>query len=115
MELKDFVRDTIMQICEGVKEAQEAGKKIGAEVNPRIAEESPNPDVILPSGGGLRTKTDIHFKAILQSSTGKNGKSGIGVILAGVTLGTTRGDSQDASSFTSVEFSVSVAFPFQPL
>lgn len=35
MDLKDFVRDTLVQITEGVKEAQEYVKGKGAVITPR--------------------------------------------------------------------------------
>lgn len=114
MELKDFVRDTIMQICEGVKEAQEAGKGIGVEVNPHLKR---TPDIVFDGDDHkpLRLKTDIRFRAVLQHAEGSKDKRGIGVMFANVTLGAAKDVTQDLSSLTSVEFSVPVAFPFQPL
>lgn len=41
----------------------------------------------------------------------ENGKSGIGVLLANITVGTAKETAQNFSSITSVEFSVPVALP----
>ena len=116
MELKEFVKDTILQICEGVKEAQKAGKEIGAVINPLMQSTEHN---VVHDGGNLyhphRQKTDIHFKAVLQQAESTKGKHGIGVMFANVTLGAAKDESQDLSSLTSVEFSVAVSLPLQPL
>lgn len=116
MELKEFVKDTILQICNGVKEAQDAGKEIGAVINPpmRSAEQG----IVHEKGDryiALRLKTDIHFKAVLQQAKGDNGRQGIGVMLGNVVLGASKDERQDLSSLTSVDFSVPVALPLQEL
>ena len=36
MELKDFIKNTLVEIATGVKEAQEATKELGATVNPEV-------------------------------------------------------------------------------
>jgi len=36
MELKDFIKNTLVEIVNGVKEAQEATKALGATVSPEI-------------------------------------------------------------------------------
>ena len=39
MDLKDFVKETLVQITEGVKEAQEECKKSGCRINPEYKQE----------------------------------------------------------------------------
>lgn len=34
MELKDFVKETLLQITQGIKEAQEATEEYGSVINP---------------------------------------------------------------------------------
>lgn len=107
MELKEFISDAITQICEGVKDAQIKCDNVGARVSPPI-----HNDRIVEVGGFTNWKyTNILFKVALQSSDNKSGKSGIGVLLANVTLGISKETGQNLSSVTSVEFSVPVSLP----
>lgn len=107
MELKEFISDAITQICEGVKDAQIKCDNVGARVSPPI-----HNDRIVEVGDLVHWKyTNILFKVALQLSDNKSGKSGIGVLLANVTLGLSKETDQNLSSVTSVEFSVPVALP----
>lgn len=107
MDLKEFISDTITCICEGVKDAQERCAKINAAVHPFI-----NEDRVASSNGAMYRKvTNISFKVALQTSDKENEKSGIGVLLANVTVGNAKETNQDFSSVTSVEFSVPVVLP----
>lgn len=107
MELKDFISDAITQICEGVKDSQIKCDNVGARVSPPI-----HNDRIVEGGDLIHWKyTNILFKVALQSNDNKCGKSGIGVLLANVTLGASKENVQSLSSVTSLEFSVPVALP----
>ena len=107
MELKEFISNTITQICVGVKDAQDNCKKLKARVNPAIYKDAVTP---FKNYSGWKY-TEVNFKIVLQSVDKEAGKSGIGVLLANVTLGATKEGSQSSSSATSVEFSVPVGLP----
>lgn len=111
MDLKEFISDTLTQICDGVKAAQSSCEKIGAKINPPIEQDR----VKFTSNSYYWKYTEVRFKIALRSSDVENGKSGIGVLLANFTVGSTRETVQDLSSVTSVEFSVPVALPFSPV
>lgn len=107
MDLKEFISDTLTQICDGVKDAQGKCIIFGAIVSPPISNNR-----IAEAGNYQNWKyTEVKFKVALQSSERENGKSGIGVLLANITVGTAKETNQDLSSITSVEFSVPVALP----
>lgn len=107
MELKEFISDAITQICEGVKDAQIKCDNVGARVSPPMRN-----DRIVEDRDLIHWKyTNILFKVALQSNDNKCGKSGIGVLLANVTLGASKENVQPLSSVTSLEFSVPVALP----
>ena len=108
MELKEFVSETLTQICEGVKDAQQRCANVGARINPPINSMG---TVCEKNMTDQWAPTKVMFKAALQTSDKTNGKSGIGVLLANVTIGATKENLQDFSSVTSVEFSVPVVFP----
>ena len=107
MDLKEFISDTLIQICEGVKDAQVECASNGARVSPPIFKDR----ITAATGYSYWKYTDVKFKVALQSSDKENGKSGIGVLLANITVGTAKETAQDFSSVTSVEFSVPVALP----
>lgn len=107
MELKEFISDAITQICEGVKDAQERCDKLNAKVNPPMNGDSITDSISMR----YRKYSKVHFNITLQSFVDNNGKSGIGVLLASMSIGTAKESSQGSSSLTSVEFSVPIALP----
>ena len=107
MELKDFISDAITQICEGVKDAQVKCDDVGARVSPPIH----NDRIVEVTNLSYWKYTNILFRVALHSDDMASGKSGIGVLLANVTLGASKEKDQSSSSVTSVEFSVPVALP----
>ena len=54
MELKDFVKETLVQITEGVKEAQEECRKNGCRINPGFPSTFSNPTAHLTVGASLQ-------------------------------------------------------------
>lgn len=107
MELKKFISDAITQICEGVKDAQERCDKVGAKINPPMNGDSITGSIDMR----YRKHSKVHFNITLQSFVDDKGKSGIGVLLASMSIGTAKESSQGSSSLTSVEFSVPIALP----
>lgn len=107
MELKVFISDAITQICEGVKDAQERCDKVSAKVNPPMDGDG----VVASTHIRFWKHSKVHFNITLQSFVDDKGKSGIGVLLANMYLGTAKESSQGSSSLTSVEFSVPIALP----
>ena len=107
MELKEFISDAITQICEGVKDAQERCNKVDAKINPPMIGDSITDDISMR----YQKHSKVHFNITLQSFVDDKGKSGIGVLLASMSIGTAKESSQGSSSLTSVEFSVPIALP----
>lgn len=108
MELKDFIKQTIEQIIEGVVEAQSAIHKHGADINPINF-------TYTKDGKHNHSKyslpQDILFDIGL-TSTEKNGTTeGIGVFLGSIGLGKRNEGSLEAVAITKVKFSVPLALP----
>jgi hypothetical protein len=108
MELKNFVKETLEQIVEGVSMAEEAINKKGGSINP----------------SGIRFKKDgvwtEHSHAIPQNvifnvgltSTDKTGSSeGIGVFLGSISLGKKNDSGNEEVAVTKVQFAVPLALP----
>ena len=109
MELQEFIKNTIVQITNGVIEAQSELKDSGCLINP---------EGFSMSGGQIKKGYKNEYRSVqkikmnveLTVTENSGSKSGIGVakiIRAGI-------DSEESSSnnhSTSVEFEIPVAFP----
>lgn len=108
MELKDFIKQTIEQIVEGVVEAQALIQKHDAYVNPvnfsyTIDGKHNNSRYSLPQ--------NVLFDIGLTSSTKEGSSEGIGVFLGSINLGKKNEDSVESIAVTKVKFSVPLALP----
>jgi hypothetical protein len=111
MELKDFVKDTLIQIMEGVKEAQVECKELGGLVNPMLEP---------PISNAARYKVNdkyypackVSFKVGLSELDATGGKNGIGVFLSKISMGAERTKGSESQSVTNIEFDVTVVFPY---
>lgn len=110
MELKDFVKETLLQITQGVKEAQEAVKEYDAVVNPKQYKSSSDTT-------NARVKDEyypvqnINFEVALTSSVGEESKSGIGVLLGNFNIGTNKNDENKSVSVTNIKFTIPLVLP----
>ena len=114
MELKDFARDTLLDIVQGVKEAQDVCSAEGAIISPR--------DAGIP-GSRVNIKGKIHhvqivdFEAVLgEESTEESkmsGKGKIAVLLSNIGIGGELSNKQEGKNniMTSIRFSVPVILP----
>lgn len=107
MDLKDFVKETLVQITEGVKEAQEECKKSGCRINPKYKKDGKKERYTDDNN----PVTEVHFKVGLSSDSSEKDKGGIAVSFATVVLGHSNEHGDSYSSDTSVEFSIPVALP----
>lgn len=104
MELKEFITETITQICTGVRDAQCKCK--GVIVNPSLQSGTPKAG----KDGSYKSATRVSFRVSLQSDEIVNGKNRIGVFLPYIALGKETSKAQDNSSLASVSFDVFVTF-----
>jgi hypothetical protein len=110
MELKEFVKETLLQVVQGVKEAQEAAKEYNAAINPLQYKHTT--DTV---GAKLDDKyhpvQNISFEVSLTSSSDEGNKSGIGVFLGSLSIGTSDTENNKRVSMTNIKFSVPVVLP----
>ncbi len=108
MELKDFIKQTIVQIVDGVVEAQSSIRDKGANINPvnfRFTKDGQQ------NHSKFAIPQDIVFDIGLTSSE-KNGSSeGIGVFLGTINLGKKSEDVAETVAVTKVKFTVPLALP----
>lgn len=108
MELKEFVKETITQVVDGIIEAQKITGDKGAKVNPFEALSSNSTEVYMPNRSYIGL---IKFEVALASSENREGKSGIGVWLGGIGAGTQGKIGSKDESVTNIKFSIPVDFP----
>lgn len=112
MDLKDFVSGTLIQITEGVKDAQEKCKSMGGLINPMLkVSNNYNGDKYSHDDSDYPA-TKVYFKVGLTESDCKGNKSGIGVFLGHVSIGNESNKGVETQSVTSVEFAVTAVFPY---
>ena len=108
MELKDFVTETLMQIIEGIKDAQEKSSELGAIINPRSITGSTLSAVVKDRTHSVQ---EIGFEVALTSTTDENSKKCIGVALGSVGIGANKTQGEKEVSATSVRFSIPITRP----
>ena len=114
MKLQDFVSETLTQIVNGVRDAQENAAKVGGQVNPDGYQ------VPFKHLQGQRwnkengdTIDEVHFDVAITTEEGAETKGGIGVFVGAIGLGSQGASAESNSSVSKVQFSVPVAYPKQ--
>lgn len=106
MDLKDFLRDTLVQITEGVKEAQEYVKGTGAVINPSEFGTIAPKAIMSKDNDEVSAVQRIDFSLSLQQNWGTDGKVSVGVL----DIGHIKGEYQNIKE-NRVNFSVLVVLP----
>ncbi len=114
MELKEFVAQTLQQIVEGVKEAQNSVSQLGATINPNGAFPNQRGDVIHIIAGepsSTRTVQQVEFDIALGETGGSSAGGRIGVIFANIGFAGGSKTETGTSAMNRVKFSVPVVLP----
>lgn len=93
MELREFIKEAIVQIVDGVKDAQGAVLEKGAKVSAKPKEQ------------------DVVFNVSLAEVEDRGGKIGVGVALYPFKGEATKGKSQKGEAVTEVSFIVPLTLP----
>ncbi len=101
MDLQEFVSQTLVQIIQGVKDAQQEARKHGGKVNPDQSH-SPFP------GKDIQ---NVEFDVALTVTEGTGTKGGMGLVVGPLALGTQGESKAQNSSVSRVRFSVPVRLP----
>ena len=92
MELREFVKTTLVEIAEGVKEAREDYAKLRGEIP-------------------LKSQCKVRFDIALTQMDKEDSSKGLGVILSSVKIGANKTEEQVSSSLTRIQFDVLVKLP----
>lgn len=111
MDLGEFVSQTLIQIVDGVKNAQDKVAESGATVNPHLttSQEQAGRQGFLWTGGAYAQI--VQFDVALTVTEGKGTKGGIGVFAGAINLGSSGQSQNENSSVSRVKFSVPLALP----
>src|SRR5262245_54599879 len=115
MELRDFVRETLTQIMDGVKSAQELQDGHGGEVNPSLWNRGSSIGVesVIEENKGMVSESRrmiefVQFDIAVVATEGTGTKGGIGVFVGAVGLGS-QGESRHSSESQSrIQFRVPI-------
>jgi len=118
MELKSFVSETLVEIVEGEKEAQEKTKEAGALINPKGVFTESNTKIVkwLPervSSGDWREDQIVEFDVAVAVSEKDEAKGGVGIQVASIMIGLgVSGKIEDENNTISrLKFSVPLFLP----
>ncbi len=100
MELKNFIAQSLSQIAEGVKLAQDRSAELDARINP-----------FLGSTGRSRKVIDVKFQVAVSSATGTATQGSIGVLAGIVGLKSAGQSKQDMEAATTISFEVPMILP----
>lgn len=112
MDLKDFVKEALVQIAEGVKESQEIIREHGGYANPATSTSSSNIDAHignLKDGQGIYL-VDFDISVSVTESTGMNGSSKL-TVASLFNLGAGVESSDSNSTLSRIAFKVPLALP----
>lgn len=109
MELKDFVKETLIQIVQGISEAQDALADTDCAINPCETKNGDYATAYIKNKS--RIVQDVDFNIALTSSTNSENKTGVGVLLGSIGLGGNQTSTDGNTSNTNISFSVPVVFP----
>ncbi|HUG82063.1 MAG TPA: hypothetical protein VML01_10395 [Bryobacterales bacterium] len=112
MHLKDFVRDSIVQIIEGVVEAREHTKDTGAIVGPAVAVDSSTvakPGMAFVGRKGVAQL--VEFDVVVSISEGEMSEAKVGVLSGIIGAGVGGKSEETLHNVSRLKFSVPVLLP----
>lgn len=109
MELKEFIKCTLIDIAEGIRSAQEEGLKFGAIINPQRSKNELNENIKIKDEH--YTIQNIEFEVGLTIIEGTEKKSGIGVSLGTIELGKNAKKEGNNTSVNNIKFIVPMVMP----
>ena len=113
MELREFVSETLKQVIDGVKLAQDHAQKQGAKINPQNAYLTSRGDYLVARENKSPVVQQIEFDVAVTTAEGAQAKGGLGIFVAGVGMGTQGQIESKDSTVSRVKFSVLVVLPRQ--
>ncbi len=103
MELREFVKQTLLQVVQGVSDAQEGLSPTARAKNARITPE------------GFRSARQlVEFDVVVSTTDAESEKAGAGIFVGPFALGAKGEDARATSNVSRIKFQVPVALPTTP-
>ena len=107
MELKDFVAQTLTQICEGIQKARENTAAMRAIIAPRVDTSRGT----VTKDSGLKPAQMVHFEVLLKTQEDSGTKGGIEVAGVFISLSGNTSSTDSAANTHKVSFDVPLVWP----
>ena len=112
MNLKEFVSESLIEIIEGVKDAQSKTGQSGGEVNP--SPQGSSSDFTkqgLFIAGNRKIGSHVEFDVAVTVSEGSGAKGGIGIFSGALNIGASGQTSKTDVSLSRIKFQVPIVLP----
>lgn len=110
MELKEFITQTLININQGILDAQERTKDSGFLINPKNYKKNNDKNYEV-SDGSLSPIQDIEFNIVVNVTEGKDSKIAVGAFTGIFTGGVSNTNQNNNSTQTTIKFNLPVQFP----
>lgn len=116
MNLQEFISQALIQIANGIREADKPLTSAGAVVNPRHVTGAGNNmsnvyGHIDDKSDSLRAVHSVEFDVAVTVVDGKETKGGIGVVMGVVGIGSQRRSEESNTSISRIKFKIPIALP----
>jgi hypothetical protein len=110
MELKEFITQTLININQGIIDAQEQTKETGFLINPKNIRKKDSG--VYDAYNGLSAPIqEIEFNVVVNVTEGKDSKIAVGAITGILSGGVSNTNQNNNSTQTTIKFSLPVQFP----
>ncbi len=111
MELKTFVAESLVQICEGIRDAQARALKLGAYVSPRSTKEE-----MTRKDGTVDVEFDVAVVATSERGSASGSAGGLSVAMASIFKAGVKGESKSSelaqdATVSRLKFVIPVRWP----
>ena len=110
MELKDFITQTLININQGIIDAQEQTKDSDIKINPKNFKQDKYNNYI-QYNGAPPTVQEIEFNVVVNVSEGNDSKIAVGVFSGFVSGGASNTDKTNNSTQSTIKFTLPIQFP----
>jgi len=113
MELKDFVKETLSQIIEGIAAAQEVAKESGGQVNPAgVGKTMSKAGAYYYMEGGTEVVVEtVEFDIVVSATEGESARGGAGIFVGGLGVGAQGQADSSQQSTNRIKFVVPITLP----
>ena len=114
MELKEFITQTLININQGIIDAQEQTKESGIVINPKNIKKRDN-NIYEVYNGYSAPIQEIEFNIVVNVTEGKDSKIAVGAFTGMLSGGVSNTNQNNNSTQTTIKFNLPVQFPSNDL